>query len=256
MGVLFVLSLGDLFPVPLYRILHSFPMLEQLRIPDRLALAWTPLLCAVGGVGAVSLFRRWGGRATVAVFLLLFTGWAVSAHQEPWTVDPGRPLVTGEPSWQEARRVPMAAPVFVAGRTDTNRAAVRTNRSCLGCWDATELAADDGRATGAYPLPVGVALADWRPGRVLLWVDHPGVISLPETARAGWRATGRSGPLPLQSAPDGSLRVVAWERGWVTVRFVPPGLWTGGFAGVLGVVLWIVVACLNRRGVSGLGVER
>lgn len=248
MGVLFVLSFGDLFFVPLYRILHSFPMLEQLRVPDRLALAWVPLLCAVGGVGAVSLRVGRAGRVGGVALLVGFTGWAVSAHRVPWAVDPGRPVVTGESPLVLDAGLPLAAPVFVADRPQTNLLAVRTNRSCLGCWDATEVVADEDRAAGQYPLSAGASLVDWRPGRIVVQVEQPGVLSLPETARPGWQATGRGGfTLPLQSGPDGALRVVVSEPGWVTVRFVPPGLLAGTVLGALGLGLWLVVGVGWRR---------
>ena len=158
-------------------------------LPDRLALAWVPLLCAVGGVGAMLWVRHWLSQAVVAL------GRCPSPSERPGSTGP-RGRSTRAPWCQRRARAPppveepLAARAFVEGRPRTNLHAVRSNLlSGLPGRHGGRRAS--GRAVSPYPLRGGVTLVAWSPGRIDLESASPA--PPPGGARPGWRATDPGG---------------------------------------------------------------
>jgi hypothetical protein len=236
-------SFGHNLPLDLFAALTALPPLDRFGHPERLALAWTPMLAVLAGLGAERA-ARWG-RPAVAV--LVVAGAAHLAVAVPGAfrhadIDQSTPdayLRLAEDGPPAHALVGVELPGRLSSTDATHFALTAQGHGCLDCGDALQHYAPDGVAPGPWTVEGPATLQAWAPGAIDLVATEAGHISLSEAWRPGWR-TDR-GQLV---ATDGRLRLDVAAPGPVQLRYRPPGLGWSLLLFLLGGLLtrWLLFA--------------
>lgn len=235
MGVVviaFLVSLGHNLPVNLFAWVHGIPPLDRFRNPERWAMVWVPLLCALAPValGAAGRGRRWRWPlvGVVAAVVLAHTAWALPQAMSRTTID----QVT-----QDAyARLDLDVPELTDDPWRTNFEAAGRNQACIDCSDALLHLPPPGLTPGPWQTSPRVDHLFWSPGHIAFTTRSGGAHVLPIAARAGWTAVDDHGTGLALDATAEQLRVTANAGDRVQLDFRPPGLRVGGFVFLLGVV--------------------
>ena len=249
-GVFWAVSLGHNLPVNAYGLLHSIPPLDRFRNPERWAMAWVPLLTALGTVGVSRIcsqaVRRSGliGAGTTVGMAILLGGHAATSLESTrahTTLD----QITTDTYRRRARTLP----VVVTDPHRTNFEGAADNESCARCSDALLHEAPPTLPEGPFALPAPTELRSWAPHEVRFFVPldpqadpkSPMVteVVVPQALRAGWRATDdHQQELRLTADPAGTRVRVPTPGREVWLRFEPPGWSWAHRLGLLGLLGW------------------
>ncbi len=221
-------SAGHNLPVNLFGLLHALPPLDRLRNPERWALVWAPLLCALAAVGAGPLLRgrrAWalGPLLALAVGAQLRVGLSIAEmHAKIDQITPDA----------YARR-PGGPPVRVVAEGPSNLELAARGATCLPCSDALLHEAPAGLREGPYDVPI----ESWSPAAVDLTLGPSGEALLPQAHRLGWTAQTASGSAVALAAVPGGTQVTGTPGARVRLTFWPPGLVPGLLLGGVGLLL-------------------
>jgi len=178
-------------PVNLWEPLQALPGLDQLRVPERFTLLWTPLF-ALCGAALFDEVRRLNRYATVvpAALVGLWLSQAIPAAQ-------GAQRMGGQ-----AHPERIDGPFVQRNCQDSNWAHVLRGEGCLNHTSAISLAPAEGLVEGSGAHRVGVAFE----------LDAPG--SVPQNFVVGWPEATADG---LVAGPAGRLSYRPPLLGWSAV---------------------------------------
>ena len=245
------ISFGHNVPGNAYGLLHAISPLDRFRNPERWAMAWVPLLIALGAVGATRLVlasTRVVVRAPAGMLLCALLAWHCTIAVDGTRIHTNIDQITVD----TYARLERTRPVAVNAPQATNFESAGRNESCTECSDALLHEAPPELPEGPFQLPAHVELRHWQPDLVRFFVPvdptadprTPMVseVVVPQAFRPGWTAEDETGQELRVTADQAGTRVRVPTPGrLVELRYEPPGWNRAIQLGLVGCILWLAV---------------